>query len=341
MTKRTFKRLAALLVSSTMIIGSCFTVFAEGETTAAADGAGTYEGGEMQYPTLSVTLPTITSGAYNYIADPNGLIAATSGAAHTGKTFTGTTGIFFPTTASTYTADSEAFTVKNQNAQDIDVTIKMEQKTAGAESIAYSDTATFGSDDKAKKLYLAVTDGAESDPQVSALTSAAAATLTTTVAGKTDNYEAGWTSQGGYKYQLKTGDLTWNECSYNLTGALNTNATWEDSLTFPTITVTWSFAEHSDAPAAPTTPTVSADSVVVGGFVNVTLPTGVSITGIQKRKTDGTFNELPAEYYTLEDITGGKKLTIASNMRAQYQSATQIKIVFSEGDPITIGVTTE
>lgn len=258
MTKGTFKKFAALLVAGTMVIGSTVTAFAG---DGVADGEGSYEGGEMKYPVLSVTLPTIPTGAYNYIADPNGLIKATAAAAYEEAEFTGETGIFFKTTdadvdgedATTYTNKSRALTLKNKNAQDIDVTIKLEEKTAGDDTIEYADSATFEEGDTAQKLFLAVTDDAASDARISAL-GESAATLTTKVAGNPDNYKPNWDETNGYGYVLdetkKDGeDYTWNYCSYILTGALNKAATWGDEVDFPTITVTWSFKEHVDSAA--------------------------------------------------------------------------------------------
>ncbi|MCR4651625.1 MAG: InlB B-repeat-containing protein [Lachnospiraceae bacterium] len=93
------------------------------------------------------------------------------------------------------------------------------------------------------------------------------------------------------------------------------------------------------ATAIITEPTASAESVSVGGSVNILLPEGVTITGIDKKKTDGTFNALPETYYTLEDIEGGKKLTLDDDVLTTYASATIIKVNFSEGDPISLNVT--
>lgn len=286
MTKGNFKRFAALLVAGTMVVGSSVTAFAEGETTTpgVAEGEGSYEGGEMKYPTLSVTLPTIPDGAYNYIADPNGLIAATAAAAYDGATFTGSQGVFFKTTdaegetKATYTNKSKALTLKNENAQDIDVTIKLEQKTAGSDTIEYADSATFEEGDKAQKLYLAVTDDAASNAQVSAL-GETAATLTTTVAGKTGNYKANWDSTNKYGYILDDtkkvdGEYVWESCSYTLVGALNKAATWGDEVNFPTIKVTWSYCEHSEIPA-----TSTAASIVVPESGNATVAITVGQDG--------------------------------------------------------------
>lgn len=260
---KNYKKIVAFSLAATMMIGSTMTVFASetgdtetdpASTAGVSEGTGSYEGGEMKYPTLSVTLPTIPEHTYDYIADPNGLIAATSGEKYENSTFTGTTGVFFLTSttddgAKTYTADSAALSLTNENAQDIDVTVKLEQKTAGDSIIKYAESATFDAADKDNKLYLALTDGAASNPKVAALTSKGAATIKATVAGIPGNYEAGYTTDGGYKYALKDeADLTdWNSCSFKMTGALNKNAKWGDNINFPAIKVTWSYAEHSAA----------------------------------------------------------------------------------------------
>ena len=311
MKAKGIKRVLTVALATTMVLGTTMTAFAE-TTPGTSEGAGTYEGGEMQYPTLSVTLPTIPEHTYDYIADPNGLIAMTDAAHYADSTFTGNTGVFFLTTPKTeeagsknaYTNKSAAQTLTNQNAQDIDVTVKLEQKTAGSDSIAYSDAATFETTDTANKLYLAVTDDAAQDPAVSALTASSAATLSATVAGKPSNYKPNYDSTNGYGYVLKTkaendnNDLTWNSCSFTLTGALNKNADWaSNSFTFPTIKVTWSYAEHQDnaAPSiATTTYNLVADTAV---SINVNLGAGdlaaTAVTGLKNGSQD-----LPSDAWT-------------------------------------------
>lgn len=344
MTKGTFKKFAALLVAGTMVIGSTVTAFAG---DGVADGEGSYEGGEMKYPVLSVTLPTIPTGAYNYIADPNGLIKATAAAAYEEAEFTGETGIFFKTTdadvegedATTYTNKSRALTLKNENAQDIDVTIKLEEKTAGDDTIEYADSATFEEGDTAQKLFLAVTDDAASDAQISAL-GESAATLTTKVAGNPDNYKPNWDETNGYGYVLdetkKDGeDYTWNDCSYILTGALNKAATWGDEVDFPTITVTWSFKEHVDGPVAtPGSLSTEVTSTTISG-----LPDGATFTSIKMVKKDGTVST---------SIASGTHYTFANNtftiLPAKVSAILNAEVVdrfeltFSDGTVVTIPV---
>lgn len=283
---KNFKKYTAIAVAATMTIGSAMTVFAGDVTPGVSEGEGSYEGGEMKYPTLTVTLPTIPAGTYDYIADPNGLIAATSGEKYADSTFTGDTGVFFLTSTAddgskTYTENSEAQALTNENAQDIDVTVKLEQMAAGDSSIKYADSADFEDTDKENKLYLAITDGAATDPTVAALAGTGAATIKTMIAGVPENYEPGYVAGTGYAYTKKAeADLAdWNDCSFALTGALNKNATWGDDMEFPSIKVTWSYAEHRDS---------ALSSATISKTSNTLTVTGATVKGVTLVKGDGT-----------------------------------------------------
>ena len=338
MNAKRIKKLLTVVLTTSMVVGCTVTAFAD---AGVGEGAGTYEGGEMKYPTLSVTLPTIPSGTYDYIADPNGLIAATDAAKYDAE-FTGTSGIFFKTTDAdddtdaTYTDKSKAQTVTNENAQDIDVTVKLEQKTAGSDIIKYADSATFEATDTENKLYLAVTDDDEDDAKVAALSSTGAATLTTTVAGIPGNYKPNYDEDDGYGYVFigdEDDDFTaWNECSYILTGALNTNATWGDEVTFPEIKVTWSYAEHKDGPSAtPASMSTSAASTTISGLAD-----GVTLSSVVMHKKDGTTSALTAgTHYTYSNNT----FTIASAKASALLNATNIsKFVLTYSDGTTLDV---
>ncbi len=172
-----------------------------------------------------------------------------------------------------------------------------------------------------------------------------------------DDQTIDWTTtQSGLAAKMEydtLGDVT----GFTFTGTMNTGADWTKAdvtaLTFtPVYSITdvtgeevategGGYKQINVAPAGPTEPSVSANTVAVGGSVDITLPEGVTITAVQKTKADGTYNAIPEDYYTLEDITGGKKLTIADNYLATYAAGTSVKIVFSEGDPITITVTAQ
>ncbi len=340
MSAKRIRKLLTVVLSTSMVLGCTITAFAD----TTVDGKGDYEGGAIQYPIISCTLPTIDENAYDYIADPNGLIAATSAAAHDGATFTGTTGVFFKTTdaqgdtKATYTEKSKAFTVTSQNARDLDLTIKLEQKTAGSDIIEYADTATFENTDKANKLYLAVTDGAESNAKTAALSSSAAATITTTIPGVPGNYKETWDETDGYKYALKTEGLAdWGTCSYNLTGALNKNATWEDGVTFPVIKVTWSFKEHKDGPSAtPASMSTSAKSATVSGIASEATLKSVKVVKVDNSETTLTVTT----QYTYKDnvfaiVTGKEVLLDATKYKKfilTYSDNTVVEIPIVAAD---------
>lgn len=332
------RKFLALALAGTMVFGCTMTAFASEST-----GQGSYEGGELQYPELSVTLSTIPEDTFDYIADPNGLIAATSNAKYTGCTFAETAqGIFFLTSTNTYTEKSAALTATNENAQNVDFTVKLEQITAGDASITYSSTAIFEDTDTANKIYLAVTD----DTSAAALTDTAAAVLTTEVDGTPTNFEATYSADNGYGYTKKSGDLTWNSYSFYMTGALNMNAEWGDDLVFPEIKITWSYAEHVDQ-AAPSIAATEVD-LVAGQDTTITVDLGVgelAATGITKityLNSTGAEKELASSNYKLEGniltiyatytngLTADRTFTILFNDTVQTTDTVTLKVATTE-----------
>lgn len=313
MSKQEFKKFAAIALSAAMIFGSAFTAFADEAGTGT--GEGTYEGGELKYPTLSVTLPTIPEDTYDYIADPNDLIEKTNHEKYgDAATFSGNTGIYFKTVSGNdYSETSDALEVKNENAQDIKVTVKMEVSKAGDKAIKYANSANFTSEDN--ELYLAIAtvsggdivSGGDAGPvALSTSGTTTSATASTTVAGVPENYEPRYVSSGdGYGYYLKDSGLAdWNSCFFALTGALNKNAKWGDTVTFPEIKITWSYAEVTDAVYLDTL-TISPTTL----SVTATLPEGVKVTKVELFKagsstatamTSGTHYTLSAGKYTFK-----------------------------------------
>lgn len=332
MSKKSLKKFIAISLAASMAIGNSMAVFAE-DVAGVSEGTGSYEGGEMKYPTLSVTLPTIPAGTYDYIADPNGLIAATQSAKYANSTFTGTTGVFFLTSTAdngdkTYTEKSASQKVINENAQDIDVTVKLEQKTAGDAIVKYADNANFDSSDTENKLYLAITDGAASNPNVAALTANGAAIVKTTIDGVTANYTPGY-NNGKYEYVKKDeADLTdWNECSFILTGAINTNATWGDNVTFPEIKVTWSYKEHVDSPTVTETSISGTNNVI-----HFAAPSDVALKKVELVKSTGATTLSSASHYTINETAG--TITMVANVLSN-NVGNKIKVYF-DNEPETV-----
>lgn len=277
--RKNLKKFTAVAITVAMTAASSMTVFA---TDMSGDGS--YEGGEMKYPTISITFPTVPEGI-DYIADPNELITSTfSGdaakAEYKGYDFSGDTGIYFKTKQASgdavrglYSPESAPMVVSNENAQDVTVTVTLSKTSEASGDVAYSDSADF-SGDTAKKVYLAVTD----DTTTAALSATADATVTTDIAGMKSNFEASYDAANGYGYKVKSGDLTWNDATYKLTGAINKDADWkEDNIGVPNIKVTWEYAEKVDN-AAPSVADVTY-SIAAGGDLNIPYSLGAGALG--------------------------------------------------------------
>ncbi len=253
--RKNFKKLTAITLTAAMTMGSAMTVFAAPSSGDVAGGGvdsnGSYEGGEIPYPAITVTLPTIPANTIDYIADPNDLIKSTlndSGdainSAYANSEFKSSTGIYFKTSDASgdvkaqYTEKSKPMTITNENAQNINLTVKVAQTQAATGGVAYSDDATFDAADTDKKLYLAVTDGQTTE----ALDASGDASFTTEIKGRADNFVPKH-SGGKYSYEKKADASGWASASYQLTGAVNKNAEWDDSVTFPNVKLTWSWVE--------------------------------------------------------------------------------------------------
>lgn len=350
---RNFKMLTAVTLAASMVIGGAMTALAAESGDASIESSGSYEGGEMKYPALSVTLPTIAAVDYDYIADPNGLIESTEAAKYADSEFKGDGGIYFKTTVkdatnpkNIYSEKSCAKTVTNENAQNIDVTVKLEQGSdagdIGSQSadaaIAYAAQNTFSG--TARELYLAVTDGSRN----SALTSTAAATLTTMVEGRPSNYEASYDSNG-YGYKKKADAAGWRECSFYLTGALNKDAKWGDGIKFPKIKVTWSYKENKTTvtPAAPSVTTPAAYTLGDDSDLDISYSLGAGESG-QSRVSDvvvtfnntlfsknGAFGSSTDMGHNITIANG--KITLSGSWLAYFPAGTYpICVVFDDQD---------
>lgn len=298
------KRLLAVIVATTTVLGSSLTAFAASPLTE--NGTGTYEGNIPDFPAASVTFPTsIDSGSFNYTADPNGLIQKTSSAAHSGATWEGD-GVYFLTDTNTYKGTSKAIEVENDSAYSIDLAITLEEATAG-KNVAYSDDKTFANSSK-EEIYLALSDGTNT----AAITQTAngdsvtvnKAVLNVTVAGKPSNFELGAASGGGYEIAEKSGATGWNKSSVVVTGALNKNAAWDGGaassateIKFPTVKVTYAY-EMGAAPVF----------IKNGVPQNVTLAHKAASLTIKQIDFRGTV--VPASMYEATAIDASKAATL-------------------------------
>jgi hypothetical protein len=351
------KKFMAIALVATMVFGSCITAYAEAPVTSGgSDGAGASEG-HVEEKKVTVILPTVPEGStpFNYTMDPERLIQKTDAAKYAeGTTFPdseGDKGVYFHTGEKTYANTSNTLQVINKSSCAIKLTVSVKATQNTAKDIELATSSTVATQD-APNLYLGLKVGSDTKVVKKA---EQADTVEKIIAGVPDNFETAVVTNEGnekvYTYREKANATTWKAMNISMEGAVS-NLPIAADVTAPTVNVTWAYVEaesgatpasdavdYSTTPAGPTEASASASSVKVGGSVNITLPAGVTISEIQKKKTDGSYNTLPAEYYTLEDITDGKKLTIKSNMLTTYTSATTIKVILSDGDPISINVT--
>jgi hypothetical protein len=251
------KRLAVGTMCATMVLGSTMMAFADDTTNGSSTGAGTVEG-SVSKDVFKVVVPTVTDGTYDFILDPEGLIAASKNSSsskddYTNADFESGATLLFKNDKSNgdsydYSSTSSAVKVTNKGTTKVDVTITAEVKDLGAVAIAADDTFA---DDTSASIYLAIKDGA-STPNVAAVdTTTKKATLTGTMdAVDASNYEIKYdSSEQKYIYELKSGtlDSSFPTYSFALKGAANAAGDWS-SLTAvtPSVEVTWSFEQHVD-----------------------------------------------------------------------------------------------
>ncbi len=260
---KNLKRFVALMMATTMVVGSGFTAMAaEGDTPAqsnagGASGTGDYEGYVEETSVFSVDVPTDASATkgFNFFVDPNGLLAKTDYARITGATAadfeTGST-LFFERTPKTadgsnpavvkYGKDSETITFKNMSSYDVNVEVSA--TISGAEKITLGEAKNDATD---PTIELAIVSGSEKK-----VITDNGATLTGTIAGDKTNFKVQY-KDGKYQYALKdTNDVDeslWKTYSFNLSGACS--GTWTDAQAEvePTVNLTWKVTDPKATPA--------------------------------------------------------------------------------------------
>ncbi len=250
MQQKTLKRALAFALAGTMTLGMSTTVFAQtGDATGTQTGTGTgsFEG-HVDKDVIAVTLPTASSTTFAYKMDPEGLIAATNGAKHSGASFQEGKNVYFQSAANTWTAESEKLKVINKGTVDVDVTVAA--KTAENDNVAMSTTSTFESTDKAAKLYLGLK--VANKDVVAIDTTETAGKVVVGLKGNDDNFDI-TSTETGYEYKAKAGvpDTAWNNFEFGLTGACNPNGDYSaEDLAGSDVTVTWSYAVRAEDSSA-------------------------------------------------------------------------------------------
>lgn len=297
MKNQKFRKMLAIMLAASMILGMGVTAFADGSGDASGDagsggttGTGTFEG-HVDQEKLEVTLPTDTSGTmFNYKMDPEGLIAATEAAKYPDTSFEEGKNVFFQSADDTWTAESAKLKVMNTGTVAADVTVKAQ--TADNAQVAMADSATFAANDKAAKLYLGL-KAATKEVAVKSATDGGA-TVVLGLSGNADNYEIK-SGASGYEFAKKTGvqDSQWNSFEFSLTGACNPNGDYSASgLAASNVTLTWSYKKRADGSSAE----LLAANAVSGPQVSITSAGLITVSNLT---ADNNFKDM-----TITDKTG-------------------------------------
>ena len=304
------KRLLALTLAATMVMGSSVTAFAdEGSQTGTGDIEGI-----VNTDVFSVVLPTATDATYKFILDPQGLIKATNSAAYSGATFTGNN-LYFNSAADTYGDTSAVLTAVNKSSFGVDINLKATLTGYDGLTVASSASdATSETDDPA--IYLAIKKEAgtvahdSATPSIALTNSAtseaiavsegvAAANVTMTLAAPAadENSKPAYVysyADDEYSYGLNSAwEGNFNGVAFALTGAINTydptsESTvdgWADLANItPSVNVVWSIENPNDAAAEEIASIVSGDATV---YIRLVAGMNADAEKITSVKVDG------------------------------------------------------
>lgn len=239
-----FKRIAALGLAMTMVVGSSVTAFAtspsldgDGDINAkVADGVEVVGTGTEEYidkNIMKVTMPTDAAIAtfFDYKLDPQGIIAEAK--SYAGTAITGTaTGIVFLNQANgkaTISNTSDTFTITNKSSIPVDlgVTVKLEAASSDALDVDLASTTSDFSTtaDAAKAFYL----GLKATNDIERPLSGTAITPNAVLLSGASQYETKYDGSA-YVYAAKA-NAKFSDFTFNLTGAINKslgNETWVD-----------------------------------------------------------------------------------------------------------------
>lgn len=257
-----YKRLLAVGLAAAMLMGSSAVAF-------AADQEGSSSGeGETQFISKSdvfdVVLPTVAEDAttFDYLLDPEGLIAETEGDRYTGKVFDDDKTVYFLRSSQVdgtvkgadgkvdYTDKSDEIKVVNKSTGAVDLKVSAKVTEVPSE-ITMAASNTFSGTDAELYLALLGTDG--TTPTEKAI-SADGVELAVNIPADAAAYEVKWNATAGaYEKQLtdaaKEADYTgFKSYSFQLTGVCNTTegTNWS-GLTdkAPKVDLTWSVKDFT------------------------------------------------------------------------------------------------
>ena len=281
---KNFKKLAAVTMAASMLLGSSLTALAGGPS-GGDTGSGSYEGYVDETSVFSASIPTNAANVFNFFVDPNGLLEETGYARLTGKSaddFEEGATLFFTRTGAEkeFGKDSDKVTAKNMSSYDVN--IEVSASITGIDGITMADSDTIAPEEQNPTLYLAIVH--DSDEEV--VKADEGGLLSGTIAGTPTNFEIQYNAgKGQYEYAQKDGveDSTWATYDFYLTGACGGVWTEEQATATPEVALTWKITD----PNAQEAPSIagSAFAMAAGTAVKIPVDLGagdLAATGISK-----------------------------------------------------------
>lgn len=358
--------IAALIAMTTVMSSMSMMAFAdEGPvvttTNPSVKSGGTSGTGEVEgiidTEVFDVVLPTVAENAttFNFILDPQGLLAATNGAAHSNASFASGKYLFFANAATgggsvTYSDSSDVLTAYNLSNEDVTLTVK--GTVTNADGITFTKDAPL--DDKAQiQLKIAGTSDAFFETKDDVTT----ATLTETIAAVTPTKDSSTDptfvvsySGGKYSYALdstiKDNKAYENapevsKATFKLTGAASKNddgkawAAIEESGTTPKVDLTWEIkSPFSSAPSANANVTANSTALTIP----FDLGSGdIAATGIAK--VECFHNGYPWSVVNTSDYTvSSGQITFTESASNYFSAGALFKITFNDAASTVVDV---
>lgn len=259
------KKILAVALAATMVMGSSMTVFAAGTPTPAPSPTpqtGTQTGvgtafNHVDREKIEVTLPVTSNDTFKYWVDPERLVNDAGKLSETITVTGNDDGVYFMNAASgsgtaTYSAKSDqvVITGKNSVAVDVSVNAKFVDGTAGKDIAVVSTESDFKSASAASLLMqLTVNGKSKYIPAIPQSGNNDGVTIKTRIAGSPENFTTAPTTGGQFTYTAKTdANVQWNTATIQLYGKTNKKNTSADQ-TAPKVTLTWTVTKSTELEA--------------------------------------------------------------------------------------------
>lgn len=335
-----FRKVLAAILAGTMVLGS-------GVVANAAEGSGEGTGSVdvvEAKDVFNVVLPTDAGKQFNYILDPNSVIAQTnfekyggtaSASFETGKTMYFRHEPASPNNVATYSNVSAPIKAYNKSTMDVEIQVKAKLATPSGIIISTSPVSNQTSGTATPSIYLALADG--SGTAIDAITTTERVVATSSIGNAKANYIVKYASDSDtYKTWLSTGSNAKTEAEYDaagfqsysftLTGDCNPNGEWigltEEP---PKVTLVWTIqkpegaAEVTDSALSKKTISAAANEITV---------TGATVTAVKLVKK-GTTTEIACAAGTNYTFANGK-LIVQAGMLSNNVGG-KLKVVLSTG----------